>query len=135
MPIIIKDFTWTQSDQFICINLPLKGTKARNLDVLNSTEYCKVSYAPFFFECWFSEQVVDEECSAIVSNGVISLKFNKMFERTWPELFHSEFQNKELLKTIRENAIVSKICSILSSSLSNFIQCPIRLVHRWFNLW
>lgn len=42
MPIIIKDFTWTQSDSKISINLPLKGTKANNVDILNSREFLKV---------------------------------------------------------------------------------------------
>jgi len=42
MPILVRDFTWTQSESIICINLPLKGTKVTNLDVLNSSEFCKV---------------------------------------------------------------------------------------------
>lgn len=44
MPIIVKDFTWTQSESRVCINLPLKGTKANNLDILNSLEFCKVKF-------------------------------------------------------------------------------------------
>ena len=69
--------------------------------------YYKVSYAPFLFECWLNGLVVDEECSAIVSNGIISLNFNKASQGThWSQLFHEEFQNKELLKQIREDAIV-----------------------------
>ncbi len=43
MPIIIKDFTWTQSDERVCIQLPLKGTKASNMDIVSSSEFCKVS--------------------------------------------------------------------------------------------
>lgn len=42
MPILVKDFTWNQSESRVCINLPLKGTKATNLDILNSLEFCKV---------------------------------------------------------------------------------------------
>jgi len=42
MPIIVKDYTWTQSETKVCINLPLKGTKSTNIDILNSLEYCKV---------------------------------------------------------------------------------------------
>ncbi len=42
MPIIVKDYTWTQSESRICINLPLKGTKATNLDILNSLDFIKV---------------------------------------------------------------------------------------------
>ncbi len=42
MPIIIKDFTWTQSEDRVCIQLPLKGTKASNVDILSSPEFFKV---------------------------------------------------------------------------------------------
>lgn len=105
MPIIVKDFTWTQSNDRVCINLPLKGTKSSNLDIVNSTEYCKISYPPFFFECWFNGMVRDEECTAVVNNGIISLTFNKQDQKEWTDLFHSEHGNKELLKVIREEAI------------------------------
>jgi dyslexia susceptibility 1 candidate gene 1 protein len=73
---------------------------------ITSKTFQKVSYPPFLFECWFRENVKDEECLAIVKNGVISLKFNKLKENIWSDLFHLDFQNKELLKKVRENAIV-----------------------------
>jgi hypothetical protein len=44
MPIVVKDYTWTQSESRICINLPLKGTKSSNIDVLNSLEFVKVNF-------------------------------------------------------------------------------------------
>lgn len=106
MPIVVKDYTWTQSESKLCINLPLKGTKSTNIDVLSSLEYCKLSYPPFLFECWFYDKVTDANCVAIVSNGIISLQFFKFKEATWPQLFHPEHDNKELLKQIREEAIV-----------------------------
>jgi hypothetical protein len=114
MPIIVKDFTWTQSESRICINLPLKGTKATNLDILNSLNFIKVwnfslshflimlnwfpikihlkiSYSPFIFECWLHEKIKDEEGTAIVNNGIISLQFSKEEEVIWPCLFHPDF--------------------------------------------
>lgn len=123
MPIIVKDFTWTQSSERVCINLPLKGTKASNLDIVCSPEYCKVSYAPFLFECWFCGLVKDEECSAIVANGIISLQFNKLHDdkEEWPGLFHGEFQNKELLKKIREDALVIELLNSFKDILRHFL--------------
>ncbi|CAF0793962.1 unnamed protein product [Brachionus calyciflorus] len=105
MPIIVKDFTWTQSESKICINLPLKGTKANNVDILQSREFIKVSYPPFLFECWFYERVNDDNSIAVVKNGIISLQFNKAEENTWPSLFHKDHENKDLLKLVREEAI------------------------------
>jgi hypothetical protein len=115
MPIIVKDFTWTQSESKVCINLPLKGTNASKLDILKSLQFCKVindesfefdhenyeftilfekvSYPPFIFECWFNDLLTDEECVAVVNNGIISLQFNKAEKRMWDDLFHSDYGN------------------------------------------
>jgi len=54
--------------------------------------------------------VTDEECSALVNNGIISLKFTKQISgKEWPDLFHPEFGNKQLLGQIRQEAIVNII--------------------------
>lgn len=120
MPILIKDFTWTQSDSKISINLPLKGTKANNVDILNSREFLKVnyfivshtknffikvSYPPFLFECWFNEKINDDNSVVVVKNGIISLQFSKAEETLWPDLFHKDFKNKDLVKLVRDEAI------------------------------
>ena len=43
---------------------------------------------------------------AIVKNGIISLQFNKQTESIWPDLFHPESTDKDLVKQIREQAIL-----------------------------
>ncbi len=70
------------------------------------TNSLQVSYPPFLFECWFNNRIKDEECNAIVKNGIISLQFSKQIEQIWPDLFHSEYQNKELVNQIRQEAIL-----------------------------
>ena len=42
----------------------------------------------------------------IVNNGFITVQFNKEEERLWPQLFHDDFENKELTRQVREAAIV-----------------------------
>jgi hypothetical protein len=53
----------------------------------------KVSYPPFYFECWFHDNIVDENVSAIINNGIIALKFKKATEGMWPSLFHPDSGN------------------------------------------
>lgn len=81
----------------------------------------QVSFPPFLFECWLYDTIQDEEGSAIVNNGIISLRFSKQEEKLWPNLFHTDhgnfhfillaiifmciIENKELVKEVRENAI------------------------------
>ena len=43
MPLIIKDYSWTQTESTVYINVPLKGTKAAKVDVVSTDEYLKVT--------------------------------------------------------------------------------------------
>ena len=42
MPLIVKDFTWEQTDKVVFITVPLKGVKANKVDIFSSEEYLKV---------------------------------------------------------------------------------------------
>lgn len=44
MPIIVKDFTWQQTEKEIFISVPLKGAKACQSNVLCTEDYIKVRY-------------------------------------------------------------------------------------------
>jgi HSP20 family molecular chaperone IbpA len=43
------------------------------------------------FECWFYDKIKDENCKAVVNNGIISVQFSKEEEKSWPNLFHPDF--------------------------------------------
>ena len=42
MPIVIKDFTWSETDKIVDITIPLTNGRPSSLDVLSSSEYLKV---------------------------------------------------------------------------------------------
>lgn len=42
MPLIVKDFTWEQTEKVLFITVPLKGVKAQKVDIFSSEEYLKV---------------------------------------------------------------------------------------------
>ena len=42
MPIIIKDYTWEQTESNIYITIPLKGTNVKKIDLFSSKRYIKV---------------------------------------------------------------------------------------------
>jgi hypothetical protein len=42
MPLIVKDFTWEQTNKVVFITVPLKGVKANKVDIFSSEEYLKV---------------------------------------------------------------------------------------------
>lgn len=42
MPLIVKDFTWEQTEKVLFVTVPLKGVKASKVDIFSSEEYLKV---------------------------------------------------------------------------------------------
>lgn len=57
------------------------------------------------FECWFYEKINDDNSIVVVKNGIISLQFSKAEDVLWPDLFHNDFKNKDLVKLVRDEAI------------------------------
>lgn len=42
MPIVVKDFTWEETESCMWITVPLKGVKSSKVDIFNTEEYVKV---------------------------------------------------------------------------------------------
>ena len=67
MPLIVKDFTWEQTEKVLFITVPLKGVKASKIDIFSSEEYLKASAITVLlqnacqdvctpsngFQCWY----------------------------------------------------------------------------------
>ena len=45
MPIIVKDYTWEETDKQLFISVPLKGVKSNKVDILSSEKYIKVRFS------------------------------------------------------------------------------------------
>lgn len=50
----------------------------------------KVSYPPFFFECWLYEKVDDDKCKTIVNSGLVTLELVKVEAKQWPQISHPD---------------------------------------------
>lgn len=42
MPLLVKDYTWSENANEVIIDIPLKGTK-KKVDILSTDDYLKVS--------------------------------------------------------------------------------------------
>lgn len=42
MPLLVTDYSWTQTDSTVYISVPLKGAKVGKVDILSTDEYLKV---------------------------------------------------------------------------------------------
>ena len=45
MPLLVTDYSWTQTDTMVYIHVPLKGAKVGKVDVISTDEYLKVRLA------------------------------------------------------------------------------------------
>lgn len=58
MPLLVTDYSWTQTDSTVFISVPLKGRKVEKVDIMSTEEYLKVKIAyndkrcgPFLIAC------------------------------------------------------------------------------------
>ncbi|XP_048887455.1 dynein assembly factor 4, axonemal [Brienomyrus brachyistius] len=105
MPLLVKDYSWTQTPSSICLTIPLKGTNPRKVDVFATDEYLKVHFPPFLLEVFFSEAIDDDTSVAKIGNGVAVLTLRKKEDRMWEQLTIND-ADKKILKSIRERAVL-----------------------------
>ncbi|KAI6661394.1 Dyslexia susceptibility 1 candidate gene 1 protein-like [Oopsacas minuta] len=107
MPILVdKDSHWTETDEYIQLILPLKGTAPQNVDVFCTTEYLKVSYPPYLFEALLKHKIDTLLSKIIVANGFIQINLKKIESELWME-FKSELgKDKAIMQRKREEALV-----------------------------
>ncbi|XP_018595149.1 dynein axonemal assembly factor 4 [Scleropages formosus] len=105
MPLIVKDFTWTQTQSLVYISVPLKGIKVGQGDILATDEYLKVTFSPFLFEVFLFEHIDDDKSVARISKGVLVFTLHKKDERMWEQLTIKD-ADPQIMKAIRERAVI-----------------------------
>ncbi|KAJ7986147.1 hypothetical protein DPEC_G00347770 [Dallia pectoralis] len=103
MPLMVTDYTWTQTENSVYIHVPLKGTKPGKVDILCTDDYLKVHFPPFLFEAFLSGPIDDDKSTAKIGDGVAVFTLQKKEERLWENLVID--YDKETLRKIRESAL------------------------------
>ncbi|XP_034540739.1 dynein assembly factor 4, axonemal [Notolabrus celidotus] len=104
MPLLVTDFSWTQTESMVYISVPLKGATAGKVDILSTDEYIKVHYPPYLFEAFLFEPVDDASSTARVGNGAAVISLPKKTPKLWEHLM-IDTNDKETKKGIRERAL------------------------------
>ncbi|XP_014365012.2 dynein axonemal assembly factor 4 [Papilio machaon] len=104
MPILVKDFTWTQSPTNLQIKIPSKSTNKNNIDVFTTDTYIKIHFNPFLFEIFLLHDVDNERSKCIVQEESIVLELIKKKQNDWECLEKSltKEEKKELRQKILE---------------------------------
>ncbi|XP_046402596.1 dynein axonemal assembly factor 4-like [Ischnura elegans] len=83
MPIIMKDFSWRQTDSTIIIRVPCKKDLAKNVDFISSSCYIKASYPPYIFELFLVKEINELESSCIKGEDELIFTLVKANEEVW----------------------------------------------------
>lgn len=105
MPVAVKDYTWKETETEVDIVLPLKGVKAAKADILSTERYIKVNYPPYLFEVYLHAEVLEEQCTARVGNGVIEFRLIKKEVGLWGDLASKETEDRLVLGEKRAEAV------------------------------
>ncbi|KAJ3044803.1 Dynein assembly factor 4, axonemal [Rhizophlyctis rosea] len=83
MPLVVKEYTWTESSDAVYITIPLKGVNTSKADVYANDEYIKVNFPPYFFELNLYAAVESESAVAAVGNGCVKFTLTKKEHVLW----------------------------------------------------
>ncbi|KAB0796773.1 hypothetical protein PPYR_10834 [Photinus pyralis] len=104
MPLIVKDYKWRQSDNFVIIQVPLHGVHQSKVDLFTSPVYIKASFEKFFFEAFLLRSVntAESKCTKTASEIVFELAKNENIEWESLEVDLSKAERLKLKKGIIE---------------------------------
>ncbi|XP_071858851.1 dynein axonemal assembly factor 4 [Bombus fervidus] len=91
--IVIKDYSWRQTSEFVILNVPLKG-HPKKVDLFVIDNYVKISFPPFILELFLWANVVEKEskCTLTEEEAIVALhKTNTNLE--WPTLEVQDINN------------------------------------------
>ncbi|KAJ3163769.1 Dynein assembly factor 4, axonemal [Geranomyces variabilis] len=83
MPILIKDYSWTESESHVYLTVPLKGANPKKTDVYVNDVYVKINFPPYLFELDLHDKVDGEAAVATIGNGCAKLELPKNKSGLW----------------------------------------------------
>ncbi|KAK4325818.1 hypothetical protein Pmani_003598 [Petrolisthes manimaculis] len=86
MPIHVSEYTWYQTAEKIILSLDLHHTSPKNVDIVATSSYLKVSFLPYIFEGFLSGCVDAEHSRAKAVGGRLELDLVKEVVHTWPDV-------------------------------------------------
>ncbi|XP_053742708.1 dynein assembly factor 4, axonemal [Synchiropus splendidus] len=105
MPLLVTDFSWSQTQSHLHVRVPLRGAAAARVDFLLTERYLKVHFPPSLLELFLFEPVDEARSSAKVSGGVAVLTLAKKSAAHWQQLTAAAL-DKEQQRDLREKALL-----------------------------
>lgn len=71
MPLLIKNYEWTQNNSDVVLKIPLKRSKSAD-DVLIWQKFLKINVQPYFFEVFFDHPIdIENSACKILDSGIV----------------------------------------------------------------
>lgn len=105
MPILVKDYTWKETENLMTVTVPLKGVHMKILDIFITDDYLKVNYTQFFFECFLRNKIDHKKSMAHVGNGEVIFQLYKETPGLWKKLELEIIEDKNAMNLKRREAI------------------------------
>eukprot|EP00039_Didymoeca_costata_P033383 m.42091 g.42091 ORF g.42091 m.42091 type:complete len:367 (-) comp9844_c0_seq1:191-1291(-) len=86
MPIICKDYQWTENNEEVFVTVPLKGVKKEKVDLYSNEVYIKVNYSPYIFEADLCKEIDAVSSTAVVEKGAVRFSLKKKKFEAWGAL-------------------------------------------------
>ncbi|XP_063240281.1 dynein axonemal assembly factor 4 isoform X2 [Bacillus rossius redtenbacheri] len=103
MPIIVKDYTWKQTDSVVLIYVPLKGVHPSKVNIFTTENYIKAHFPPFLFEVFLWAAVDEAESQCTIAEEQAVFQLCKKEAGAWESL-HLELGKAEMVQ-LRQKAI------------------------------
>lgn len=83
MALIVKDFTWSQTDKMVNIKVPLKAVSHEKVDLFTTDSYIKAHFKPFLFEIFPLHNIDSRKSKCFIKDDVIIFDLLKREEIEW----------------------------------------------------
>lgn len=101
MPIIVKDFTWSQSSNTVHIRVRLNPVRHEKVDLFPTDKYIKANFSPFLFEVFLLHDVNIKKSKCLVNDDELILDLAKVEDIVW-ECLEKELTKDEKMKIRQE---------------------------------
>nr|XP_039263453.1 dynein assembly factor 4, axonemal-like [Styela clava] len=97
MPILVKDYSWTETKDKVHVTVPLKGVKTANVGLLCTNEFLKANYPPFLFEALLYKEIDDDKSVAKIRDGAVEFNLVKVENEIWGKLLSEKSEDKAFM--------------------------------------
>ena len=97
MPILIKDFKFSQTDEEVTLRVPMKiGPNTQSVDIYTYENYIKINCSPFFFEAFLLHPIVETESVCTILENEVKFILKKAIKaEQWKTLEKSISKNEK----------------------------------------